>query len=1206
VNTFRMPTLSRYFNRTFSFLILGKAGLVVALLLSSAHPLCAQVAGTGSIQGLVKDVSGAVIPGATVTAINIGTNAKQVQQSSSAGFFSMSALPPGEYVVTATAPGFETLTQQHVMVDALAIVTLNASLQAGSVETIVVEAAQPMLDVADATIGSSIRNNLYTALPLALNAGPRDPTAFVSLVPGVQAVTNVPAGTAYASFNGGQPYQNEIYVEGMPQPSGAVGGETRFLSLSISVEAVDQFQVETNNPPAMYQGQGTENYTLKSGTNQFHGSVYEFFRNTVLDAAGYFATTTPVEQQNEFGASIGGPIKRNKLFFYGGYDGYYYNSTTLPAYQSIASLKERLGDFSELIPAGTNCNTTPLGGCIFDPNTTICNSAGTSCSRTAFPGNIIPANRIAAVSSSFQSYLPTPSLPGVQNNYLAVQPIKLHVSNTTDRVDWHISDRHLVYGFFSHGQYTTIGIAGITPGRDTLPLPYADSRIVDEVPTSAQVHDVYTIHPNLLNQFGYSFNRLWIPIESATAAGAYPQKAGLTGLPAGLASLQFPSITFSGANAPINWADQATTAQTDAFNGFTVEDNVQWVRGRHSVTVGTQLGWIQVNQNSPLTGTGASFTFAPAQTSGFTKAGALSSAYGNSYASFLLGTTNSGAVTQNAVVTTGGRWKQDAVYIQDDFKFNSKLTLNAGLRYDIFGVFHEVLNRLSNFNPNIPNPAIGGALGALQFSGNGPYSCNCATQVKTHYDSFGPRIGMAFALNPKTVIRAGFAIMYGQQGALGGRNYIGTGQLGYTSSPGFTSVGNGAPAFFWNKNPGVPTAYASIYQGGVPPYTPPPNISPSVNTGNYVGQPTAGPGTITYGDPQIGGLPATYENISFGVQRSITQNMTFSATYSASLGHHITDTLGRPGVSTQINPVYLALGSLLNATASPANVAAAAAIFPGIKLPYATYTGAIGQMLTPFPQYSSVTDTFENIGDANYNSLILTLRQQLHSGLTFNFSYVRSKELDDIASARTAYNHLLEYGYGTIDRPNVVTANFSYALPFGAGHRLGNSTLASALVGGWQVSGIYTYSSGTPLSITSTSCNTPYTGGVCIPNPNPSFSGSVRLNGGPAKPKGPVSGVSYISAGAFAAPAPYVFGTLTRSAPFGLRGAAIWDQDLTVRRQFGITERFKFIFSASAFNVFNVVSFGGVTTSINSSAFGQVSTQQNNPRRLQLDARISF
>ena len=1159
-------------------------------------PLYAQLAGTGTIQGTVKDSTGAVIPGATVTATSITTNSHYVQKTSSAGFYSLSALPPGEYSIRTTATGFESITQEHVIVDALQIESLDVPLRIGSVgATIEVTAAPAVLDVSDATLGSSIRNDLYTALPLAMNGQSRDPTAFIGLVPGVQAITNVPAGTAYASFNGGQPYQNEIYVEGMPQPDGAVGGETRFLSLSISVEAVDQFQVETNDPPAVYQGQGVENYTLKSGTNAFHGAAYEYFRNTVLDAAGYFATKTPVEQQNEFGVNMSGPIKRNKIFFFGAYDGYYYRSTTIPAYQSIPTLKERTGDFSEFPQV------------IYDPNTTTCSSTGTNCQRTAFQGNMIPPGRLSSVSQSFESYLPTPTNSALQNNYLAEQPIALHISNTTDRVDWHINDRHLVYGFFTHGQYTTIGLAGITAGRDSLPVPYADSRIVDEVPTSVQVHDVYTISPRLVNQFGYSFNRLWIPIISASGSGAYPQKAGLTGLPAGLASLQFPSVTWSGTNAPINWADQATTAQTDAFNGFTVEDNVQLLRGHNSITVGGQAEWIQVNQDSPLTGTGASFTFSNSQTTSFTSAGSLSSSAGHPYASFLLGAVNSGTVTQNAVVTTGGRWKADSLYIQDDIKVNSQLTVNAGLRYDVMGVFHEVLNRLSNFNPTVPNPAIGGYLGALQFSGNGPYSCNCATQVKTHYFDFGPRIGIAYTPFPKTVVRAGFAIMYGQQGALGGRNYIGTGQLGYTSSPSFVSTGNGAPAFFWTSDPGAPSVYASIYQSGVPPYTPPPNISPTVNTGNYVGQPTAGPGSITYGDPKIGGLPATYDNINFGVERAVTPNMTLSLAYSASIGHHVTDTLGRPGVSSQIDPKYLALGALLNSPANTTNVAAAAAMIPGIALPYANYTGSIGQMLEPFPQYSSVSDTFENIGGTNYNSFIATLRQQLTRGLTFTFSYVRSKELDNIATARTAYNHPAEYAVGTIDRPNVVTANFSQKLPFGTGHRLGGGTrFESMIVGGWQLAGIYTYASGLPLSITGTGCTAPFTGGVCIPNPNTSFAGSLRLNGGPEHPHGTIIGTSFISTGAFATPAAYTFGTLSRDAPFGLRSQATWDLDTTVRRQFDLGDRFKFIFSVSAFNLFNAVNFGGVTTSINSTAFGDITTQANAPRKLQADARITF
>ena len=481
------------------------------------------------------------------------------------------------------------------------------------------------------------------------------------------------------------------------------------------------------------------------------------------------------------------------------------------------------------------------------------------------------------------------------------------------------------------------------------------------------------------------------------------------------------------------------------------------------------------------------------------------------------------------------------------------------------------------------------------------------TQVRTHYNDFGPRLGVVYSLSPKTVLRAGFAMMYGQQGALGGRNYVGTGQLGYDASPSFVSVGNGAPAFFWTRNSGMPSVYASIYQGGVPPYAAPPNISPTVNSGNYVGQPTAGPGVITFGDPGIGGLPANYDNINAGVERSLTPNMTFSLAYSASIGHHVTDTLGRPGISSQIDPKYLALGALLNSPANSTNIAAAAAIVPGVALPYANYTGSIGQMLEPFPQYSSVTDTFENIGSTNYNSLLATLRQQLTQGLTFTFSYIRSKELDNIATARTAYNHLNEYAIGAIDRPNVVTANFSYKLPFGTGHRLGSSNrFESMLVGGWQLSGIYTYASGLPLAITGTGCTTPFTGGVCIPNPNPSFSGSVRLNGGPAKPHGQIVGTSFINVGAFSTPAAYTFGTLSRNAAFGLRSASTWDQDMTVRRQFDLGDRFKFIFSATSFNLFNAVNFSGVTTSINSSAFGDVTTQGNAPRKFQFDARITF
>ncbi|MBV9084303.1 MAG: TonB-dependent receptor, partial [Acidobacteriaceae bacterium] len=881
--------------RRFSPLLLGVTGI---LILSTA--VRAQIGGTGSIQGTLTDPSGAAIPGATVTATNTKTNIKTAQETTAAGLYTIAALPAGEYALTATATGFQSVTQEHVLVDALAVVTVNLSLQVGAVgETVTVSSAPPPLDTADSTLGSNMRNELYTALPLAMGNGtPRDPTAFVALVPGVQSVSTQPAGTSFASFNGGQPYLNEIYIEGIPQTNASVQGETRNLSLSISVEAIDQFQVETNDPPAMYEGQGVENYVLKAGTNDLHGSFYEYFRNTMLDARGFFPPTTPVEKQNEFGVNVGGPLKRDKLFFFGSYDGYYFVQGSTPTLQSIPTAEERQGNFAAFPQT------------IYDPYSTVCNSAGGGCARALFGGNVIPASYISPVSKSFQSYLPTPTTAGIQNNYLASLPIGTHVNNTTEKVDVNLTDKHRMYGFFSRGQYTTDPLASIVPANgDALPLPYTASRIVQEKATAAQFHDVYVFSPSLLNQFAYSFTRLYVPIINATASGAYPQKAGLAGLPPGQASLAFPTVTFNGPNAPISWV-QNNTAFDEAVNTYVLQDNAQWVRGKHSMTIGGQVQWLQDNYTQADLGSYAAFTFNNSETAGFSSSGSILNTTGNAYASYLLGAVDSASITDNYAVTIGARYKDYAAYLQDDFKLNPKLTLNLGLRYNVFGTLHEVANRMSFLNPTLPNPAIGGYPGVLQFAGNGPDSCHCATPVPPHYTELGPRIGLAYQLNDKTVIRGGYAIMYahggGTSGRAGGRN--GTGQLGYNANPGFSSPnpGAGAPAFFWSAAAApLPAVYSGVYAGGAPPYQRPPFFNPSLNTGFCTGCPAAG--GITYGDPQIGGKPPYFENWNFGIQRAVTSNMTLTLAYSASAGHFLATSVGRTIWSNQIDPRYLVL-----------------------------------------------------------------------------------------------------------------------------------------------------------------------------------------------------------------------------------------------------------------------------------------------------------
>src|SRR5271157_3640604 len=309
----------------------------------------AQVGGTGTIQGTVTDPSGAVVAGASVSAINAATGVETDRKTSDAGVFVIPLLPAGEYTVTVKAAGFQTQTQPHVIVDALANVAVNPKLQIGAAtQTITVSEQPTLLKTDDVALGSSVENNVYDALPLAMNAAgsPRDPSAFAGLAVGVDTYSTQAAGPSTGSFNGGQTYQNEVYIEGLPLTSAGTESDTRNLAFGISVEAIEQVQVDTTGSKAMYEGQGVSNYVVKSGSNKFHGGVYEYFRNTDFDAKGFFPKTTPIEHQNEFGVNIGGPIKKDKLFFFGNYDGYRFVSATPPGSQTIPTAAERMGDFS--------------------------------------------------------------------------------------------------------------------------------------------------------------------------------------------------------------------------------------------------------------------------------------------------------------------------------------------------------------------------------------------------------------------------------------------------------------------------------------------------------------------------------------------------------------------------------------------------------------------------------------------------------------------------------------------------------------------------------------------------------------------------------------------------------------------------------------------------------------------------------------------
>ena len=1142
---------------------------LAALLL--AVPGFGQIGGAGSIQGVVSDPSGAVVPGASVTATNVETQVKTTRETSGAGLYNLSPLQAGEYSVTVSAGGFQTAVQQHMVVDALASVGLNFSLKIGSSsEQVTVVDTPPQLNTVDARVGETVRKDLYMALPLFMGNAPRDPTAFASLLPGANSSTG---NYSFADVFSAQGNSGEMFVEGMPITNPAVQGEVRNVSLGVSAEAIEQFQLETAGSPAMYGGQGAANFVLKSGTNSFHGAVYEYFRNTVLDARSWFANSRSAEHQNEYGENVGGPILKNRAFFFHSYDGFRY-ITGSQAFYTLPPTGARTGDFSMF----------PSTQLIYDPTSQNC-SAG-PCTRTAFPGMQIPANRISPISKYLQSKLPDVTAAGVANNYFGGTAYGFNSYSVTQKVDFNLSDKHRFFGLYSRGHRNQA-----TAYRGgTLPIPYnsgSSALLVDEVTTTAQARYTYVATPTVVNQLSYSFARFFQPQGANTADGQWASKAGIQGLPAGGAQLEFPSITFSGNNSPTAWSKTHPVYEVD--QSFTLQDNLQWTKGKHLLTFGVQIQWSQINYMNHALVTAADWTFSAAQTGGFTN-GTINASTGNGYASFLLGAVSSASVVEDSVGTTGGRFKDYSGWVQDNYRIAPKLTLNLGLRYDLMTPFVEVRNRESFFNPNQANPAVGGFNGALMFYGDGTNSCHCSTNIATFHNGFQPRIGLAYSLNSKTVFRGGYDMTYSHRGAVGGRGGArqGTGTLGYTANPSFTSLANSVPAFYWDA--------------GVPSYTRAPFFDSTLNTGYNTTTPQGG--GITYGDPQISGHPPRYQNWSAGVQRVIANTLTVTASYVASNGHYLEGGM-RSAWGGQINPKYMKLGSILSNTVSPTattSLKQAQAMFPEIQMPYANYQGSLAQMLKQFPQYSGVTDLWPMVGNSNYNSLQVTAVKTVSHGLVFNVNYTFMKGIDDLGSRSSWWTEKAQ----TTLPPQILNAMWVYQLPFGKGKKFASANpVLSRVLGGWQLSGTTTARQGGGWGSVAANCTVP-SAGSCYADLNPSFSGPIFINGSPSDANlRATNAPSFLAAGVFQNPAAYTYGNSPRTLVYKLHNVNSFNQNASLKRDFKIREKMTLAFQIDASNVYNMVIFGNPSNNINSTAYGKV-TGANSPRVVQLNGRLTF
>lgn len=1297
-------------------LTLPAVGLVL-MLGSTTSVAMAQTGGEAGIQGTVTDPTGASIPHATVTATENATGNKSVRETTGDGLYTISPILPGVYTVSVKAPGFQGYVQKNFAINALVLTGLNVKLTVGAeTSSITVNEAPPALETTNATLGLTIDKDTYVELPLLMNNAQRDPTAFAALAPGSQGGARVPI------VGGTGNYLGQLYLDGLPAQTINQQGDNRVVSETLSVDAVDQFQVVTSAPPAEYSGAGSSNYSMKSGGQKYHGQISDFVRNTAFDAWSFtvkaqtikdasgnvLPAPKPIDHQNEFSVSFGGhvPFIEN-LYFFVAYDKFHSRTAANPVAYNIPSLLERAGDFTELNCAvgstgcfgsgfsGTSAATNPAF--LYDPTTTSC--VGSTCTRQPFQGlkngvptnNVIPTSYLSPITQKMQSFLPAPSNnASLSSNYTSGSPGGFDNNLIDYRVDYDLSSRQRI---------STIGAIGNVVYLNNfqapfLPLPYVGGTYADIHPKVFDVEDAYTINNSMVNQLKFGFVRFIQPQHNPTDGIAQysPGTMGITNLPSGgQATTTFPGVSF-GTTAKFGTALQtwttnspAASTQTVVPNNYTIVDNFQWVKGKHALTLGISMQREEITSAAPVGPTGLlSLSFNGFDTANFTGTGLSTASTGYSYASYLLGAVG-GTPTLGIqpVSELGGRYMPISPYVEDTWKVSSKLTVDAGLRWDYLPPFHEAKDRWSFLNATQTNAATG-TPGDLQFAGNyggANVSCGCRTPVHTYWKNWGPRVGVTFAADSKTVFRVGIGHVFSQAGGVGGRggNAGGSGQLGFNTTatgPAESTTGaSSAPSYYLNNSPAFTAAgiaNTALFGTGYN-YPTAPALGPAsqiLNSGNYLNAAGAfvTAGAVTYADPYVSGRAPNFTFYNAGVQRALTSNLTLAINYVGNQSHHLINSTNagsgnaRGYWTNQLDPKYLAAFGgatdttgklpLLTAPATAANVAKAQTILAGVNIPVwyqnaaaVKTTATLAQGLVAFPQYSGVSDIWgTNVGNFSYNSLQVTLQERFSHGLTFNFNYTWSKNIGDDGSFRSGFNipgaaisgggqdwhqDRIERSTTLVSTPHSIHAYGVYKLPFGKGSLGGQNFVTRELLGGWQLSSIYTYSNGTVAAVTYAGCTTPLQG-QCMPSINPAFpSSNARIGGnfgtGPAGRTAcnlagftnncSTTAVKYFDTNGFVAPTIVspagvaninLIGNAPRTGPLGLKNPGAQNIDMSLARVVSLPREMNLKLEASALNVWNHTIFSAPNAVWGSATFGQIGGVSNKPRAFQVSAHFNF
>ena len=1152
---------------------LGMLSRVAALTVLSLGAVSGQVV-TASLEGTVSDPTGASVPGASVKVRNSSTNVEtRVSTGPDGRYYVASLQPGGPYVITVEAAGFKTVERGGITLEVNQSAQVNLTLEVGATsETVQVTGAAPLLETTSAAMGQVVDNRSIVNLPL----NQRNAYSLVYLVPGVTGSTNGQYNSQNISINGGRPGSTDILVDGIPSSPPLVNPIQGFAVFP-SVESVEEFKVQTNSYSAEFgrSGSGIINLIYKSGTDSFHGSAFEFLRNSDLDSNNFFANrngkSIPNFKRSQFGGSLGGPVElpklyhgKDKTFFFVAYEGLRQGSAdTLTA--SVPTALQRTGDFAQTV----NAAGKPV--VIYDPTTTA--SSGTGYVRQPFPGNVIPASRINAVAAGIMKYYPLPNAAGVANgglnNYFASGTTVVN-SNTLDaKVDENINDRNRFFVRYSRRDQNQ-PVTPLFPAED---LVAQGGYTQPQTSNSAAFDYTFTATPTFLMEFRYGFSRTLLAF-TPVSEGFNPTSLGFPSyIAANADQLLFPGI------APAGYRTLGNGAQGDyrhaSFASHLVSLNNTKVLSNHVLKFGFEGRLMLVNDLESGASTG-NYNFSNAITQG-PNPNVASAIAGNSIASLLLG-VGSGQMTidsKNAATES----KYYAGYFQDDWKATKRLTLNLGLRYDVDIPRTERYNRMETFNPFAASPlaaetGIAGLQGGLVYPG---VDGNSRLQFQPQWTDFAPRLGFAYQATENTVLRGGYGIFYGPSYRQAGATL---GNYGFSSTTSYVGSPNGLTPSLYLTNP---------FPNGLNPIV-----------GSTLGLLT-GIGT-SFETPLMGDNNVPYnENWDFEVQRQLPGNTLVDVSYVGSHGVHLNQSGENDYNLNQLTPAAMALGTQLEkSVANP---------FYGIIQtgPLAGKTVPQSYLLAPFPQFTGVYASFLTGGYSDYNSIQVKVEKRFSQGLSLLVSFTGQKLIDDYAiisnvgrnaGIQNIYDGAAERAVSPNDISRTLVVSGVYALPFGHGQRFGSSwnRAEDLILGGWQVNGIATYQTGFPLVLTTQ---------------NTSGSGSLTMrpnnNGHSALLTGPVESRlnKYFNTSVFSQPAPFTFGNTGRTLP-DVRTPGMENIDFSLFKNFQVTEKLQAELRAEAFNLLNQVVFGAPNSVLTSGQFGVISNQANTPRELQFALKLLF